>query len=119
MMIKDGMRMNEGYGADGINDVVGRGFIDMDTVKQVEVAKGAASSLYGADAMGGIVAFQTKDAADLLGTGTHLDFFASINGGYDGRSEEHSAGMLTAFRLGQWETLVSYKGRRGHETQNY
>ncbi len=119
MMIKDGMRMNEGYGADGLNDVVGRGFIDMDTVKQVEVAKGAASSLYGADAMGGIVAFQTKDAADLLGTGTHLDFFASINGGYDGRSEEHSAGLLTAFRLGRWETLVSYKGRRGHETQNY
>lgn len=119
LMIKDGMRMNEGYGADGINDVVGRGFIDMDTVKQVEVAKGAASSLYGADAMGGIVAFQTKDAADLLGTGTHMDFFASINGGYDGRSEEHSAGVLTAFRLGRWETLISYKGRRGHETQNY
>ena len=23
MMIKDGMRMNEGYGADGANDVVG------------------------------------------------------------------------------------------------
>ena len=33
MMIKDGMRMNEGYGANGANDVVGRGFIDMDTVK--------------------------------------------------------------------------------------
>ncbi|MGD9020575.1 MAG: TonB-dependent receptor plug domain-containing protein, partial [Lysobacterales bacterium] len=69
MMIKDGMRMNEGYGADGANDVVGRGFIDVDTVKQVEVAKGAASSLYGADALGGIVAFSTKDAADLLGAG--------------------------------------------------
>ena len=33
MMIKDGMRMNEGYDADGANDVVGRGFIDMDTIK--------------------------------------------------------------------------------------
>jgi hemoglobin/transferrin/lactoferrin receptor protein len=117
MMIKDGMRMNEGYGANGANDVVGRGFIDMDTVKQVEVAKGAASSLYGADAMGGIVAFQTKDAADLLGLGK--DFYVDVNGSYDGRSDEYSAGVMTAFRLGNWETLISYKGRKGHETQNY
>ena len=117
MMIKDGMRMNEGYGANGANDVVGRGFIDMDTVKQVEVAKGAASSLYGADAMGGIVAFQTKDAGDLLGLGE--DFYIDVNGGYDGRSDEISAGVMTAFRLGNWETLISYKGRKGHETQNF
>ena len=117
MMIKDGMRMNEGYGANGANDVVGRGFIDMDTVKQVEVAKGAASSLYGADAMGGIVAFQTKDAADLLGLGKN--FYIDVNGSYDGRSDEYSAGAMTAFRLGNWETLISYKGRKGHETQNY
>jgi hemoglobin/transferrin/lactoferrin receptor protein len=117
MMIKDGMRMNEGYGANGANDVVGRGFIDMDTVKQVEVAKGAASSLYGADAMGGIVAFSTKDASDLLGLGQ--DFYVDVNGGYDGRSDELSAGVMTAFRLGNWETLISYKGRKGHETQNY
>lgn len=41
LMIKDGMRMNEGYGANGLNDIVGRGFIDTDTLKQVEVAKGA------------------------------------------------------------------------------
>jgi hemoglobin/transferrin/lactoferrin receptor protein len=117
MMIKDGMRMNEGYGANGLNDVVGRGFIDMDTVKQVEVAKGAASSLYGADAMGGIVAFSTKDASDLVGAGEN--FYISANGDYDGRSDEFGAGLLTAFRLGNWETLISYKGRKGHETQNY
>jgi len=116
MMIKDGMRMNEGYGANGANDVVGRGFIDMDTIKQVEVAKGAASSLYGADAMGGIVAFSTKDAADLLGG---EDLYVSLNGDYDGRSDVFGAGVMTAFRLGNWETLISYKGRKGHETQNY
>lgn len=117
MMIKDGMRMNEGYGADGANDVVGRGFIDMDTVKQVEVAKGAASSLYGADALGGIVAFATKDAGDLLGAGD--DFFVSANLDYDGRSDEIGAGVLTAFRMGNFETLVSYKDRSGHQTQNF
>ncbi|MFC6979258.1 TonB-dependent receptor plug domain-containing protein [Microbulbifer taiwanensis] len=44
LIVKDGMRMNEGYGANGLNDVVGRGMIETDTLKQVEVAKGAASS---------------------------------------------------------------------------
>ena len=119
MMIKDGMRMNEGYGADGLNDVVGRGFIDMDTVKQVEVAKGAASSLYGADAMGGIVAFSTKDAADVVGTGTGTNTYFSVNGDYDGRADIWSAGGMAAFITGKWETLLNYKYRDGHETQNY
>jgi len=119
MMIKDGMRMNEGYGADGLNDVVGRGFIDMDTVKQVEVAKGAASSLYGADAMGGIVAFSTKDAADVIGAGSGTDTYFSVNGDYDGRADIWSAGGMAAFRTGKWETLLNYKYRDGHETQNY
>jgi len=119
MMIKDGMRMNEGYGADGLNDVVGRGFIDMDTVKQVEVAKGAASSLYGADAMGGIVAFSTKDAADVIGTGTGTNTYFSVNGDYDGRADIWSAGGMAAFITGKWETLLNYKYRDGHETQNY
>jgi hemoglobin/transferrin/lactoferrin receptor protein len=116
MMIKDGMRMNEGYGADGANDVVGRGFVDMDTIKQVEVAKGAASSLYGADAMGGIVAFVTRDAGDFLNSS---DYHASVNADYDGRSDTTGAGALGAFRTGGFETLISYKARRGHETQNY
>src|SRR5699024_12656546 len=114
MMVKDGMRMNEGYGAAGINDVVGRGFIDMDTVKQVEVAKGAASSLYGADAMGGIVAFQTNDAADLLGTGSGLDFYFSSSGGVDRGSYEVSVGALSAFRACCWYPLVLFMGRKGH-----
>jgi len=116
LMIKDGMRMNEGYGADGANDVVGRGFIDMDTVKQVEVAKGAASSLYGADALGGIVAFVTKDAGDYL---VDSDFYASVNGDYDGRSSNVGLGALGAFRLGAFETLISYKHHDGNETQNF
>ncbi len=116
MMIRDGMRMNEGYGADGLNDVVGRGFIDMDTVKQVEVAKGAASSLYGADALGGIVVFVTKDAGDYL---RDDNFHVGVSANQDGRSDETGLGLLTAFRLGSLDTLVSYKDRSGNETKNF
>ena len=116
MMIMDGMRMNEGYGADGANDIVGRGFIDPDLIKQVEVAKGAASSLYGADALGGIVAFATKDAADYLRDG---NFGGTVKVGGDGRSNETSLGLITAFRTGMLETLIAGTTRDGNETKNY
>ena len=116
MMTKDGMRMNEGYGANGLNDVVGRGFIDMCTVKQVEIAKGAISSLYGADALGGIVAFMTKDASDFLGD---EDYSFELNAEYDGPSSTTGLCGVAAFRLGSLNTMVSYTDRTGNETQNF
>ncbi|WP_196805525.1 TonB-dependent receptor plug domain-containing protein [Moritella marina] len=47
----------------------GRLDIDPDMIKSVEVVKGAASSLYGSDAIAGIVAFETKDPSDFIDTG--------------------------------------------------
>ena len=35
--------------------------VDPDMLKSVEIVKGAASSLHGSDAIGGVVAFETKD----------------------------------------------------------
>lgn len=51
VFIKDGRRTNDGY-AGGGGYLVGRNYFDVAGVKQVEVAKGAASSLYGSDALG-------------------------------------------------------------------
>lgn len=116
LMIKDGMRMNEGYGANGLNDIAGRGFIEMDTLKQVEVAKGAASSLYGADALGGIVVFTTKDPSDFL---DNNDFYASIKAGYGSSNEQTSLGTILAFNTGEVGHLLSLTGRRGNEDQNF
>jgi len=116
MMVKDGMRMNEGYGSDGANDVVGRGFIDIDTVKQVEVAKGASSSLFGADALGGVVVFTTKDPEDYL---AGEDFFLKVNSNYDQRSNVHGVGFTTAFGSGSLKSMLNYKKRSANETKNY
>ena len=44
-----------------------RGFFDFPTMKAVEIQRGPGSVLWGADALGGVVAFQTLDPADLLG----------------------------------------------------
>ncbi|QOL25840.1 TonB-dependent hemoglobin/transferrin/lactoferrin family receptor [Thalassotalea sp. LPB0316] len=117
LLIKDGMRMNEGYGANGLNDIVGRGFIDTDTVKQVEVAKGAASSLYGSDALGGIVVFTTKDASDYLAEGE--DFGGKVKFGYNAISQQYTGGASLALRTGQFEHLLHLTKRQGEEQQNY
>ncbi len=116
LMIKDGMRMNEGYGANGSNDIAGRGFIDMDTLKQVEVAKGASSSLYGADALGGIVVFTTKDPMDYL---AHDDFFASVKAGYASGSDQTNLGATVAFKTGDLGHVLNLSGRSGSEDKNF
>lgn len=117
LIIKDGMRTNEGYGANGLNDIVGRGFIDTDTLKQVEVAKGATSSLYGSDALSGIVVFTTKDASDYLKDGETLA--GSVKTGYSDSSEQTSLGATLALRTGPVDHLLSVNGRQGKEQQNY
>lgn len=117
LMIKDGMRMNEGYGANGLNDIVGRGFIDTDTLKQVEVVKGAASSLYGSDALSGIVVFTTKEASDYLAAGETIG--GAVSAGYSDDSRQINLGGTVAVRTGPVDHLLSVGGRKGKEQQNY
>lgn len=117
LMIKDGMRMNEGYGANGLNDIVGRGFIETDTLKQVEVAKGASSSLYGSDALGGIVVFTTKDASDYLVDGE--TFAGNVKLGYTDDGKQGNVGATFALATGNFEQLLNLNYRDGEEAQNY
>jgi len=117
LMIKDGMRMNEGYGANGRNDFVGRGFVETDTLKQVEIAKGAASSLYGSDALGGIIVFTTKDASDYLEDGEK--FAADVKAGYSSVDSQAFVGTTLALETGNFEQLLSLTYRDGEEEKNY
>ncbi|QFU24216.1 TonB-dependent hemoglobin/transferrin/lactoferrin family receptor [Shewanella eurypsychrophilus] len=117
LMIKDGMRMNEGYGANGLNDIVGRGFIETDTLKQVEVAKGAASSLYGSDALGGIVVFTTKDASDYLEDGETVG--GNIKVGYSDLSSQANVSGTLALKTGDFEQMLNASYRDGEEEKRY
>lgn len=117
LMIKDGMRMNEGYGANGLNDIVGRGFIETETLKQVEVAKGASSSLYGSDALGGIVVFTTKDASDYLEDGE--TFAGNVKAGYTNDGKKSHIGTTFSLATGDLEQVLNLNYREGEEAQNY
>lgn len=62
----------------------GRFFIDPDIIQRVEVIRGGGSTLYGSGALGGVISFETKDAADLLQpgrtSGARLRYGYSTNG---------------------------------------
>jgi len=118
LIIKDGMRINEGYGANGLNDIIGRGFLDTSTLKQVEVAKGANSSLYGSDALAGIVVFTTKDPVDYLTE--QAEFGGNVSLGYADLSSQYHGGTTLAQRIGNhFSHMLSGTLRRGEEQQNH
>jgi len=94
----------------------GRDLVDVDALKRVEIIRGAASSLYGSDALGGVVSYITKDPLDYLdevgGQFASGKFqYASVNrqasatGTYAGGNARHGV-MVVATR------------RAGHATDN-
>ncbi|MFK0573961.1 TonB-dependent hemoglobin/transferrin/lactoferrin family receptor [Endozoicomonas sp.] len=91
--------------------------VDVDMLKSVEVVKGAASSLQGSDAIGGIVAFETKDPEDFLKDGR--DFGGQVKLSYSSRDKSFSEHGAVAGRFGNVEALVAYTRRDGKELQNF
>ncbi|MGH1371788.1 MAG: TonB-dependent hemoglobin/transferrin/lactoferrin family receptor [Cellvibrionaceae bacterium] len=97
-----------------------RNFVDIDSLKQVEVVKGPASSLYGSDALGGLVAFTTKDASDYLApSGTGSDFYTSIKAGYNSVDHSFNETLTLANRHNTLESLLVYTRRDGEEYSNF
>lgn len=95
----------------------GRNHVDIDSVKRVEVVKGPASTLYGSDALGGIVAFTTKDPLDYLDSGD--GFGGSLKTRYGSSDESISETFTLANRTGQLESMILYTHRDSDEQENH
>ncbi|QJD66721.1 TonB-dependent hemoglobin/transferrin/lactoferrin family receptor [Xanthomonas campestris pv. badrii] len=93
-----------------------RNFVDLETLKRVEVVRGPASSLYGSDALGGVVAFVTKDPADYLREDKRS--YVGLKFGYEGDWNGLFAGATGAFGGERWSGMVAVAHRQGQETQN-
>jgi hemoglobin/transferrin/lactoferrin receptor protein len=72
----------------------GRFFLEPDLVGRAEVVRGPASALYGSGAVGGVLAFETVDADDLLQSDENAG--ARIRAGYQSVNQETS-GNVTVF----------------------
>ncbi len=76
---------------------LGRGdYVDLSTLKSVEVLKGPASSLYGSDALGGLISYQSLYPEDLLGAEETFKIELPVK--YDGSSNQTSGTTRIAVR---------------------
>ena len=95
-----------------------RSFIDIDAMKAVEIVKGPASSLYGSDAIGGLVAFQTKDPTDYL-KAEGDDSYASVKGSYGSANKGLTETLTLANRSGDLDTMMVYTRNDYKETETH
>ncbi|PJK13123.1 TonB-dependent receptor [Lysobacteraceae bacterium NML120232] len=118
----DGMQMPESVEslASELYDFfrAGRGAPDIDSLKQIEIAKGADSITAGSAALSGSVSFRTKDPYDYLKPGVNDSYFglklahASVN-------DENNGTLTLANRTGMVESMLVYTQRRGHEREGW
>jgi hemoglobin/transferrin/lactoferrin receptor protein len=114
LMQTDGIRQADQFNFGGTTNI-GRDYLDVDALKQVEILKNAASSLYGSDALGGVVSFVTKDPADIL-NGKNWGIESTTR--FDTADDSFSQTLASAMKTGQLEWLVLHTWRQGNETDN-
>lgn len=116
VIMSDGVRVPDFPGSNAGAGNYTRDFVDLEIVKQVEIVRGPASALYGSDALGGVVAYTTKDPTDFLVPGGK-NHYASLKGAYSGYDNQFAETFTGAYRAGNVEFLGMYTRRDGGAMQ--
>ena len=94
----------------------GRFFTDPAILKQVEVLRGGASTLFGSGALGGVIFLDTKDAADLLEPDQNLG--GELKLGFNSQGDEVLGAGTIAARAGEFDILGFFAGRPRFDDQD-
>lgn len=108
----DGVPAAGGFAIGNFADA-GRSFVDPAFLERVEVLRGPASSLYGSEAIGGVVAMSTVAPGSLLEGGR--DIGLRVASGYTGVDDGWHAAGLGAVRRDETTLLLGYVHRAGDE----
>ena len=92
-----------------------RDFVDLDSLETVEISKGSGSSLYGSDALGGVVSFTTKGPSRYVSADE--PFYSAVKYGYSGEDNSSNGTATFAGRSDRISGLVSYTYRDAEETE--
>jgi len=106
----DGIRQPERFSFGPFN--IGRDTFELETLKTVEIIRGPASTLYGSDALGGVVTYTTLDPADLLG---ERDSHVGLSSQYDSKNQGFVNTLSLAGRQDNLEALLIYTRRDARE----
>lgn len=111
----DGIPVSDAFAIGSFSNA-NRNFVDLDTLKQVEVLRGPGSALYGSDALGGVVSFRTKDPEDYLSDGKRSH--VGVKFGYEGDWNGLFGGATLAGTSDRWSWLVAVVHRQGKAQEN-
>ena len=92
----DGVRVPD-FPANSQPGTYNRDYVDLENVKRVEIVRGPASSLYGSDAIGGVVAYITKDPEDYLSV-FNKDWYVGFKTGFSSADTSFSETATLAAR---------------------
>ncbi|NOR20276.1 MAG: TonB-dependent hemoglobin/transferrin/lactoferrin family receptor [Xanthomonadales bacterium] len=95
----------------------GRILAETDRIKRVEVLYGPASTLYGSDALGGVIAVTTWDPDDLLAFSDDNSWYG-LRGGYQSVNSSVVGSGVAAWGNDNNGILFAATWRDGHETEN-
>lgn len=112
----DGIGMPKAFDIGSFSNA-NRNFTDLETLKRVEIVRGPASALYGSDALGGVVAFVTRDPADYLVADKHS--YVGVKVGYDGEWNGLLGSATTALGGERWSGMLNVNHRQGQETESH
>lgn len=75
--------------------------LNLSSIDRIEIVKGAASTLYGSSAMGGVINLITKDPS--------ASWAANVNTRYEGATKEWRHGGSVDFSVGRVNSLTTYQ----------
>lgn len=117
LVLLDGVRIADGFSIGDFSNA-SRNSVDIDALERVEILRGPASSLYGSNALAGVVTLVTKDPRDFLpddGDGARLRF----RGGWASADLSTQLGFTAAAASDEWSFmgLATHRGGRAQANQ--
>ena len=111
----DGVRSPDEFASGGPFLDSRRDFIDIDLIESVEILKGSGSSLYGSDAIGGVVSFITRKPRSYLSDDKPLYF--AYKSGYSSKNNGFTNTGFFGFGGDRSATLITYANKTSDETK--
>ncbi|MBE7527671.1 TonB-dependent hemoglobin/transferrin/lactoferrin family receptor [Betaproteobacteria bacterium PRO4] len=118
LQMVDGVRLPEVFTGGGNNNTTTAtsDSPEMDFLQGVEILRGPASSLYGSEALGGVIGYRTLNPEDLLADGKNTALRYRFTWRDADKSFQNTG--LGAIGSDQFKLLLGISGRNGHELSN-
>ncbi len=118
VQLVDGVRLGDYFNGGGptnytMNTTAGP---VLDFLRKVEIVRGPASSMYGSDALGGVVGYLTLNPEDIVQPGNRTGL--RLKGSYAGANSTFRGSAIAAYKGDVIDLLLGYSQARGEETKN-